>query len=245
MSPVLPQIPVVNYHHVHDGPDDFFRAHPELLRAQMELLLEEGYVPTTPQRLIELKGHATWDTRYAMVSFDDAYEDFLLFAWPILKELGIPATLFVIVDAIGGVNTWDDIRQDEHRHLDLDQLRQLCAEGVVVGSHTRSHRPLIVLDDRELEDEIRGSRHDLEDLLGAAVPTLAYPGGAVDRRVCRATRRVYDLGFATDSDASGATCDPYLIARFDPCFFADPRDFRRQLTRHDGFGRPAGARART
>lgn len=231
---VLPRIAVVNYHHVHDGPDDFFRARPELLRSQMEMLLADGYVPTTPDRLVELKGQTASDERHVLVSFDDAYEDFLLFAWPILRQLGIPATLFVIVDAIGGTNSWDEIRWDEHHHLDLDQLRQLCAEGVVIGSHSRSHRPLIRLDDAELEGELRGSREDLEDLLGVAVPTLAYPGGAVDSRIRQATRRFYELGFATDVEGDDPFCDPYLIPRFDPCFFADPQAFRQQLSRFSG-----------
>ena len=59
----VPQIPVLGYHHVHDGPDDFFRASPELLHQQMEILLAEGYTPIGPARLIDLAGQ-TADDRY-------------------------------------------------------------------------------------------------------------------------------------------------------------------------------------
>jgi peptidoglycan/xylan/chitin deacetylase (PgdA/CDA1 family) len=232
----VPQIPVLGYHHVHDGPDDFFRASPELLHQQMEILLAEGYTPIGPARLADLAGQ-TADDRYVMVTFDDAYVDFLEHAWPILHSLRIPTTLFVISDYIGGWNEWDPIRWAPHPHLDIDAIRRLHAEGVVIGSHSRTHRPLGRLWGRRLEDELRGSRHALEEIVGAAVSSFAYPGGNQSWRVRRATRSVYELGFATQADCSGATCDRYLIPRFDPCFCGDSDVFRRTLDDHCGLGR--------
>jgi peptidoglycan/xylan/chitin deacetylase (PgdA/CDA1 family) len=230
----LPQVPVLGYHHVHDGEDPFFRTWPESLRLQMELLREAGYVPTTPDRLIGLKGAGMPAERLALVTFDDAYQDFRQFAWPILESLGIPATLFVIADAIGGWNDWDDTAPRRHRHLTAEELRQLHGAGVRIGSHTRSHRPLVRLSDSELESELRDSRHLLEDLIGEAVTTLAYPGGAAGPREQIAAQQWYELAFAVDPGPLDSLCDPYLIPRFDPCFHQGPEDFLGQLERHTG-----------
>ena len=231
---LLPQVPVLGYHHVHDGEDCFFRTWPESFRRQMEILREAGYVPTTPEGLAGQKDACRPAERLALVTFDDAYEDFRQFAWPILESLGIPATLFVITDAIGGGNDWDDLAPRRHRHLTAGELRQLHGAGVTIGSHTRSHRPLVRLSDAELESELSDSRHFLEDLLGGAVTTLAYPGGAAGLRERNAAERWYELAFAVDPGPLGALCDPYLIPRFDPCFHQGPEDFLAQLERHTG-----------
>lgn len=230
----MPQVPVLGYHHVHDGEDSFFRTWPDSLRVQMEILLEAGYVPAAPDRLSGLKGAGWPAERLALVTFDDAYQDFREFAWPILESLRIPATLFVIADAIGGWNDWDDIAPRRHRHLTAQELRQLHSAGVRIGSHTCSHRPLVRLSDSELESEMRDSRHRLEDLIGGAVTSLAYPGGAAGLREQIAAQRWYEVAFAVDPGPLGALCDPYLIPRFDPCFHQGPEDFLRQLERHTG-----------
>jgi peptidoglycan/xylan/chitin deacetylase (PgdA/CDA1 family) len=230
----LPQVPVLGYHHVHDGEDSYFRTWPDSLRLQMELLREAGYVPATPGRLSRLKGADGPAERLALVTFDDAYEDFRQFAWPILDSLKIPATLFVIADAIGGWNDWDETAPRRHRHLTAEELRQLHDAGVGIGSHTCSHRPLVRLSDCELEGELRDSRHRLEDLLGGAVTTLAYPGGAAGLREQIAAREWYELAFAVDPGPLDSLCDPYLIPRFDPCFHQGPEDFLEQLARHTG-----------
>jgi peptidoglycan/xylan/chitin deacetylase (PgdA/CDA1 family) len=200
----------------------------------MELLLAEGYVPIYPDQLIALKSAIQVKEKYVLVSFDDGYEDFLLHAWPILKELGIAATIFVISDYIGGWNKWDSIRVSKHRHLSLDQLKKLRDEGVAFGSHSCSHRLLILRTNSTLNAELRESQLALEELLDVKIRTLAYPGGHTNRRVCEATKRYYDLGFATDADLSGLFCDPYRIPRFDPSFHQDPDSFRQALQAHAG-----------
>ena len=107
-------------------------------------------------------------------------------------------------------------------------IRALHDAGMDIQSHTRCHRVLQTLDDRALDDELGGSKRDLEDALGggARVRTIAYPVGrsiatasAVRAAVVRAG---YDCGF---SNATGVN---YLV----PGFFSgvgrvDPLDVHR------------------
>jgi peptidoglycan/xylan/chitin deacetylase (PgdA/CDA1 family) len=230
---VVPRIPVLGYHHVHRGPDDFFRTSPELFRQQMELLLREGYTPIAPAQLAAMAGRRA-DERYVMVTFDDAYVDFRQYAWPILRELRIPAVLFVISDYIGGWNDWDRIRWDRHPHLDATAIAELHREGVIIGSHSRTHPVLFRLRGSALREELAGSRRALEIIIGAPVPVFAYPGGAVDWRVRRATAATYDLAFATVGRLRGATCDRFRIPRFDPCFCGNQDVFLKTLDEHRG-----------
>ena len=64
-----------------------------------------------------------------------------------------------------------------------NQLAALADEGWEVGSHTIAHQHLPTLSDAELEEELRGSRLQLEAALGSPCRSLAYPYGEVDARV--------------------------------------------------------------
>jgi len=206
---------ILNYHHVHDGPDGAFRITPEKFRSQMEALLAQWYVPITLETLLDARRGGPLPAHAILVSFDDGYQDFVLHAWPVLRALHVPATLFVIADAIGGVNDWDDLPGPPHRHLSAEQLRTLVREGCSFGSHSRSHPMLTRVDAARLHEEVAGSRAVLESLLEVPVRAFAYPGGHRDERVKNVVAAHYEMAFATDVPAAG---DPYDAPRFDPSF---------------------------
>ncbi|MBA3398277.1 MAG: polysaccharide deacetylase family protein [Deltaproteobacteria bacterium] len=66
-----------------------------------------------------------------------------------------------------------------------DQVRALTRAGMDVESHGRRHRVLQTLDEETLDDELAGSRADLEFQLGRPIRAVAYPVG---RRIARDTR---------------------------------------------------------
>jgi peptidoglycan/xylan/chitin deacetylase (PgdA/CDA1 family) len=64
--------------------------------------------------------------------------------------------------------------------LDWDELRRLAAEGVGLGSHSRTHPLLHRLARADANEEILGSVDDLEREVGPTPRVFAYPGGGVD-----------------------------------------------------------------
>ena len=92
---------VLTYHRVADPEDTpdldpaLVSATPDAFRKQMEHV-KRRYRPVTLQQVHEafLEGRPLPD-RAVHVTVDDAYRDFAEEAWPILRELGIPATVFV------------------------------------------------------------------------------------------------------------------------------------------------------
>jgi peptidoglycan/xylan/chitin deacetylase (PgdA/CDA1 family) len=105
-------------------------------------------------------------------------------AYPILKELGIPATVFVVAGAIGETNEWDQQVGDcVEDILTADELRELDAVGFEIASHTMTHAHLIDLMDEGLKAEIYDSKRVLEDILQKPVPGFSYPYGEWDSRV--------------------------------------------------------------
>jgi glycosyltransferase involved in cell wall biosynthesis/peptidoglycan/xylan/chitin deacetylase (PgdA/CDA1 family) len=92
---------VLTYHHVAD-PRDRPRPSPGSLSAtpddfllQMEYLAS-SYRVIALEDLLDLMRHdRPLHPRAVMLTFDDAYVDFAEHAWPVLKRLGLPVTLFV------------------------------------------------------------------------------------------------------------------------------------------------------
>ena len=164
-----------------------------VFRRQMTALAEAGW------RSVTLAEYAK-DTapRTFLISFDDGYASLADFAYPLLADLGLTATTFLVTDFVGKTNTWD-ARYTWHRlpHLDWAAIEQWRSRGFDFASHTASHARLTWLSEAAATDELGRSRETLQARLGAAKPAaVAYPFGAVDERVARFARGAgYELGF--------------------------------------------------
>lgn len=98
-----------------------------------------------------------------------------------------------------------------------DDIRTLARAGMTIGFHTLRHRVLPLVDDAELDVELTEGRAELASLVGRPVDLLAYPYGAVDRRVARATERAgYVAAFTTEWRAVSCRSHRFLVSRWQP-----------------------------
>jgi peptidoglycan/xylan/chitin deacetylase (PgdA/CDA1 family) len=101
---LLPERPgrlgILTYHHVAD-PARSPLLYPGLFTDPLEFAAQMDFLVSRhrPVSLNELLGARRGDhalpLRSVLVTFDDGYRDFADHAWPILRRLGIPATLFI------------------------------------------------------------------------------------------------------------------------------------------------------
>jgi peptidoglycan/xylan/chitin deacetylase (PgdA/CDA1 family) len=131
--------------------------------------------------------------RYAAVTFDDGFLGVAQHAVPELAHRNIPATIFVTSDLLGQNPGWAGYPD---RFMSLEELLQLPAELIALGSHTRRHPFLPRLTDDEARDEIAVSRAKLSEKLGRECDLFAFPYGAFDKRlieICRQSgyRRIF------------------------------------------------------
>lgn len=92
---------VVTYHRIGDprheehGDSKLYSATPEMFRTQMQLLADRYHVLSMGEVVEAVRSRGLLPPRAVLITFDDAYPDFQEIAWPILREMALPVTLFV------------------------------------------------------------------------------------------------------------------------------------------------------
>lgn len=155
------------------------------------------------------------------VTFDDGFKDTLTTAAPTLLQYHIPFTVFATPALLGS----------SPDYLTLGELRKLAGmPGATIGSHGLTHASLSACADAALRRELDDSRRRLEDLLGRSVTAMAYPHGAVDRRVRQAAAGAgYRLGACSRSDINATDRDPLLLCRTEVVGADSQRAFSQKL----------------
>jgi peptidoglycan/xylan/chitin deacetylase (PgdA/CDA1 family) len=151
-------------------PDGDFAVRPAEFQEQMAWLATSGYRPLNVSRYAEMIRRNAVPERCVLVTFDDGFADFVGTALPILEAYEICVTLYMTVSRL-------DEAGPAGRMLSRDELRECAARGVEIGSHGYTHRELDTLRPREVRAETERSRQLLQELLGAAPASFAYPYG--------------------------------------------------------------------
>ncbi|MGH2447955.1 MAG: polysaccharide deacetylase family protein [Chloroflexota bacterium] len=166
-------------------------------RWQLESLLARGYRCVS---LVDAVRNGRTRQRNAFaITFDDGYRDNYLHAMPILKDLGLCATVFVTVDHIdtNRLYPWDEQEvdqwggpADEDRSVTWEQLHEMRGTGIFsIGSHTSTHPNLAEVDPELANREVVQSKAALEEHLGEPVDLFCYPRGSLNRQVIRMARQ--------------------------------------------------------
>jgi peptidoglycan/xylan/chitin deacetylase (PgdA/CDA1 family) len=122
------------------------------------------------------------------LTFDDGNASDIESALPVLTERELSARFFPLAGRIGSVG-----------YLDAEDIAELSAAGMKIGSHGCHHRDWRGLTDAELREELIASRAMLADLASAEIAEAACPFGSYDRRVLRALRASgYERVFTSD-----------------------------------------------
>lgn len=142
---------------------------------------------------------------YVTFTFDDAPETTYTDAYPILKEYGYPATVYVNTKHIG--EPW--------WYIKWDQLKELQKNGWEVGSHAHEHDRLTDLSREALISSLKVSVEILEDK-GFTPTSFASPFGDFNENVIREAKKHFKSHRKAWGEPNGvhdpASFDPYEIS---------------------------------
>ena len=148
------------------------------------------------------------------LTFDDAYLDNHQYAFPLLRELGLPAALFVPGGQVGMGR--DRMSGGEQPRMNWDELAACVGAGISIGVHGLTHRDLVHTTDAELREEVETSRDLVARYLGIAAPrAFSYPYGSCSARIRAAVRGAGYLYAVSSSSPRSQTVlsDPYDLHR--------------------------------
>ena len=200
-------VPILCYHNLDRQAKGRLVLAASSFEEQMRYLKREGYRVVSLKEFVEFMSFKRQLPRKSVVlTFDDGYRSFKDYAYPVLKELGFTATLFVYTDYVGaGRNafTWDD-------------LKALAAEGFDIEAHSKTHGDLRKAPNESQEQFSRRMQAELEQplaqfqqRLGARPPYLAYPYGRQDDDVVRKAKEYgYIAAFTVRRQGSPAFVSP-------------------------------------
>jgi peptidoglycan/xylan/chitin deacetylase (PgdA/CDA1 family) len=168
-------VPILTYHNLADQAKGRLVLAAASFREQMRYLKTNGYRVVSLADFIEFSRlNRQLPQRAVVLTFDDGYRAFKDHAYPVLKELGFTATLFIYTDWVGagrGSLSWAD-------------LRELSAAGMDIQAHSKTHADLRRAQGETEAQYARRMQAELEqpqDLfnrnLGRRSQILAYPYG--------------------------------------------------------------------
>lgn len=220
------------YHAVHPN-GSLISISPETFNRQMRWLAECGYKVI---KLIDLvtciARKEELPERTIVLTFDDGLECIYTYAYPVLKEYGYPATVFLVSGFVGKTNQWHS--QPEFIPvlplLNWEQIGELMLEGFEFGAHSINHPRLDHLPKDVVEQEVFGSQRSIESKLGIKVDLFAYPYGCQNKGVYESVRKIFKGACGTNMGYATTNSDPWLIQRIDIHYFRSEFLFRNLTT---------------
>jgi peptidoglycan/xylan/chitin deacetylase (PgdA/CDA1 family) len=160
---------VLMFHQVFDNKESWLFPEFSMTKADFCLMLEK--LSQTGIKFIsvnELEESVKQSEKFCCITFDDGFEDTYSQAYPLLKERGIPFTVFVTTGFLG-----------KERYLSREQLKEISADPLcTIGSHTATHPMIRKIGSEQKQHEFSDSKKLLEDITGKRVDYFAYPYGS-------------------------------------------------------------------
>jgi peptidoglycan/xylan/chitin deacetylase (PgdA/CDA1 family) len=222
-------VPVLVYHHIAAEVRGRVVVSPRAFEEQMRYLKARGFRVVTLSALVEFLARGRQLPRGAVVlTFDDGYRSFLDHAYPVLKELGFTATLFVYTDYVG----------TGRQSMSWTDLERLAREGFDVQAHSKTHgdlrrrRPETDAEySRRMELELGEPQALFERHLGRRTRLFAYPYGFHDDELVAKVREYgYEAAFTVRREGNAAFLSPWRLHRSQVYGGMTLDDFARALT---------------
>jgi len=206
--------PILMYHQVLPDPDPRYKLAVSVrsFERQMEFLHDRHYNVITVEELAGiLKKKQPVPKHSVAITFDDGYIDNYVYAFPILKKYGLKATMFIITNEVGRINS-----AGNRDRLSWEEILEMQASGLIaIGSHCLGPDPLTKIGSEEgLRRQIFDSRKVLEHKLGRAVNIFSYPEGRFNDKIKELVIEAgYTAAVATNPGKKNPNDDIYALKR--------------------------------
>jgi peptidoglycan/xylan/chitin deacetylase (PgdA/CDA1 family) len=178
---------VLTYHCIGYEKNNGLKVPEQQFKQQMKYIKDNGYSTITLDQLYEfIQENKPLPEKSVVITFDDGYVDNYQYAYPILKEFNLNATVFVLPNTI----------DKSKNYMTSSQLKELQSNGIDIQSHTLVHEELTTLSYEKQLFSLKESKITLEKVLGKKVKYIAYPYAKYNNDTIKAAMNAgYTMGF--------------------------------------------------
>ena len=178
------KVPILLYHNItsDDSTGDLANISAKDFENHMKAIVNAGYdVIKLSDYIAYVRGEKTLPDKPLVITFDDGYLSNYEIAYPILKRLQIPATIFVVTGTVG--ERVEDGKVN-NSHFSWVQALEMQQSGLIdIESHTLSHVDLSKMSKSDIQKELRMSKFMIEKYLGKTCEVIAFPYGGYDEKL--------------------------------------------------------------
>jgi peptidoglycan/xylan/chitin deacetylase (PgdA/CDA1 family) len=215
------RVPILLYHKIDKpAPDALVRGGftpPARFKRQLAYLKKQGFVFYTASEMIEhYRERGSFPEKGIALTLDDGWKDNYTNAFPIMKKLGVRATIFLVPSCIGETTDKTLLKGEGPReHLSREDILEMADGGIEFGSHSLNHRWLHQLPVDEIQLEVEESKRQLEELLQKPCKVFAYPAGYFNDEARQAVEDAGHVGAVTTIYGPDERPDPYALNRIE------------------------------
>lgn len=204
-KPTLISVPILMYHSIAYEKGNDLRIPKDKFSAEMKYLKSKGYTFLSLDELYSiLNNKSKAPKKPIVITFDDGYEDNYVSAFPVIKELGIKATVFEIVSAIDRSKTY----------ITSDQIKEMSNTGFDVESHDWCHVELSKQSYDTQYQTLLQAKKTLESIKGKSVKYIAYPFGQFNSYTEKAAKNAgYVMAVTTKSGNADISQGVFFLHR--------------------------------
>ena len=119
-------VPVLMYHHVLEK-SGFIASSVDEFRSHMKFLAENGYKTLSINEFIAYKkGELEVPKKSVCITFDDGWMDNYIYAYPIVKEFGLKANIFIITGWIEAAQKAHEMRPASFLNVDHNECKRFA-----------------------------------------------------------------------------------------------------------------------
>ena len=215
-------LPIVTFHAVEESASPIAFP-PRRFHDLVRMIHARAHVAISLRRAVEHLAHgAPLPPRTLVLTFDDGYRSVHDEAFPLLRDLGMSATVFLTCGDGDAPSTERLPDCGGREALSWEEIRRMSEAGIEFGGHTRTHPDLTGLEDAELRAEIAAGAEMIEKETGERVRSFAYPFGRWDARVRREVMRRYDCACTDRLSVARPGHDRFTLPRVDAYYLRSP-----------------------
>lgn len=212
---------VLIHHRVEGGTHDELDLPADALAAQLDLLAEQHEVLALDRALDRLD--ARDPSPSVVLTFDDGFADVHEHAWPLLRERGLPFTLYLTAGLVGGAMRWEGsgAASQGSPALTWSQIGEMYASGLcTVANHTWDHAAPDTVDLEQLDR----CSEEIERRLGERPRHFAWTWGVEVPSLLPGVRERFRSAATGRLGRNGVAQDRHALRRV-PVRRTDPLDF--------------------